>query len=155
MLETGKLHHYVLTPSNDYVRIEPKRKFDYLTVKENLEVAKDPYDLGNVIRRQEITEPTGPVLLNQPSRILQRKRKYFMVEKTKGRGEYAVVIDRTTHKGHELYQMEIEDVLNSPSFSVEQKSVADIASIASFMVEEYSLEPTTLTKGEWLMSLPN
>ena len=78
-----------------------------------------------------------------------------MVERAEGQGEYAVVIDRSTHKGHELYQMEVEDVLVSPSFNLERRSVADVASIASFMVEEYSLEPTTLTKGEWLMSLPN
>jgi hypothetical protein len=155
VIETGKLHQYVLTPTNDYVRIEPKRETRYLTVKEDLELANDPYDLGNVIRRREVTEPTQPGLLKQPSRTLQRKRKYFMVETTKGRSEYAVVIDRTTHRGHELYQMEIDDVLNSPSFDLERKSVADVASVASFLVEEYSMEPTTLTKGEWLMSLPN
>ena len=155
VMETGKLHHYVRTPNNDYVRVEPKRDTQYMTVKENVELAEDPYDLGNIIRRRESTEPAQPGLLKQPSRILQRKKKYFMVEKTEGRGEYAIVIDRTTHKGHELYQMEIEDVLNSPSFTVEQKSVGDVASMANYLVEEYSLEPTTLTKGEWLMSLPN
>ena len=155
VMETGKLHNYVLTPSNDYVRIEPKRESQYLTVKEDLQVAQDPYNLGNVIRRREFMEPTRPALLKQPSRVLQRKRKYFMVEKTHGRAEYAVVIDRSTHKGHELYQMEIEDVLNSPSFSQEEKSISDVASIASFIMDEYSMDPTTLTKGEWLMSLPN
>ncbi|HZD12820.1 MAG TPA: VTC domain-containing protein [Candidatus Binatus sp.] len=158
VIETGKLHQYILTPSNDYVRIETRREAQYLTVKEELEVAQDPYDLGNVIRRREVTEPTQPGLLKQPSRTLQRKRKYFMVEKPNTLGkknEYAVVIDRTTHRGHELYQMEIGDVLNSPSFDIEKASVADVASIANFLVDEYSLEPTTLTKGEWLMSLPN
>ena len=155
VMETGKLHQYVLTPSNDYLRIEPRHESQYLTVKEDLELAEDPYQLGNVIRRREVKGVARPSLLKQPSRVLQRKRKYFMVESLEGRGEYAVVIDRTTHKGHELYQMEIEDVLNSPSFGMEKKSVADVSSIANFLVEEYSLEPTTLTKGEWLMSLPN
>ncbi len=155
VIETGRLHQYVLTPTNDYVRIEPKLGTRYLTVKEDLEVAPDPYDLGNVIRRREVTELIQPGLLRQPSRTLQRKRKYFMVETTKGRSEYAVVIDRTTHRGHELYQMEIDDVLNSPSFDIERKSVTDVSSVDSFLVEEYSMEPTTLTKGEWLMSLPN
>jgi hypothetical protein len=78
-----------------------------------------------------------------------------MVERMQGRGEYAVVIDRTTHKGHELYQMEIDDVLNSPSFSTEARSISDVATIANYIVDEYSMTPTTLTKGEWLMSLPN
>src|SRR5713101_7169719 len=155
VIETGRLHQYVLTPTNDYVRIEPKLGTRYLTVKEDLEVAPDPYDLGNVIRRREVTELIQPGLLRQQSRTLQRKRKYFMVETTKGRSEYAVVIDRTTHRGHELYQMEIDDVLNSPSFDTERKSVTDVSSVDSFLVEEYSMEPTTLTKGEWLMSLPN
>ena len=155
VMETGKLHQYALTPANDYVRIEPKRESEYLTVREDLEVAEDPFKLGNVIRRREVTGRAPASLLKQPSRILQRKRKYFMVEKTDSNGEYAVVIDRSTHKGHELYQIEVEDVLVSPSFNVERRSVTDVASIASFLVEEYSLEPTTLTKGEWVMSLPN
>ncbi len=155
VMETGKLHHYVITPTNDYLRIEPKRPSEYRIVKEDLELTEDPYQLGNVIRRKETTGEARPSLLKQPSRILQRKRKYFMVEKTDGTGEYAIVIDRTTHKGHELYQMEVEDVLDSPSFGIEQRSVADVASIANFLVDEYSLEPTTLTKGEWLMSLPS
>jgi hypothetical protein len=155
VMETGKLHYYVLTPTNDYVRIEPKRSSEYQTVREDLELAEDPYQLGNVIRRKETKGEARPILLKQPSRILQRKRKYFMVEKNDGTGDYAVVIDRTTHKGHELYQMEVEDVLESPPFGIEQRSVADVASIANFLVDEYSLEPTTLTKGEWLMSLPS
>lgn len=155
VMETGKLHQYVLTPSNDYIRVEPKNDSDFLAVREDLEVTKDPYNLGNVIKRRELLARTRINPSKVASRILQRKRKYFMVEKTGGRGEYAVVIDRSTHRGHELYQMEVEDVLNSPSFSMEAKSVADVASIANFMVDEYSMSPTTLTKGEWLMSLPN
>ena len=78
-----------------------------------------------------------------------------MVEKTQGRGEYGIAIDRTTHRGHELYQIEVNDVLNQPGYGVEQRSVADVASITNFLVDEYSIQPTTLTKGEWLMSLPS
>ncbi len=155
VVETGKLHQYALTPTNDYVRIEHRREARYLTVKEDLELTQDPYELGNVIRRRESSQPAQPGLLKQPLRTLQRKRKYFMVEKTHGRSEYAVVIDRTTHRGHELYQMEVDDVLNAPTFDAERKSVADVASIANYLVDEYSVQPTTLTKGEWLMSLPN
>jgi hypothetical protein len=155
VMETGKLHSYVLTPQNDYVRVEPKTETQYIAVRENLEIARDPYNLGNVIKRHEQVRPTSLNPDKVPSRVLQRKRKYFMVERTRGRGEYSVVIDRTTHKGHELYQMEIDDVLNSPSFSTEARSVTDVATIANYIVDEYSMTPTTLTKGEWLMSLPN
>lgn len=155
VMETGRLHSYVLTPQNDYIRVEPKNDTRFMAVRENLEIAKDPYNLGNVIKRHEQVKPTSLNPENVPSRVLQRKRKYFMVERTQGRGEYAVVIDRTTHKGHELYQMEIDDVLNSPSFSTEARSIADVATIANYVVDEYSMTPTTLTKGEWLMSLPN
>jgi hypothetical protein len=155
VMETGKLHQYVLTPQNDYVRVEPKTDTQFIAVRENLEIARDPYNLGNVIKRHEQVRPTRLDPARVPSRVLQRKRKYFMVERTRGRGEYAVVIDRTTHKGHELYQMEINDVLNSPSFSTEARSVTDVATIANYVVDEYSMTPTTLTKGEWLMSLPN
>jgi VTC domain len=155
VVETGRLHQYVLTPQNDYVRIEPKTDAKFIAVRENLQIAQDPYNLGNVIKRHEQIRPTRLNLDKVPSRVLQRKRKYFMVERTGGRGEYAVVIDRTTHKGHELYQMEIDDVLNSPSFTTEARSINDVATIANYIVDEYSLTPTTLTKGEWLMSLPN
>lgn len=155
VMETGKLHQYVLTPQNDYVRVEPRTESQFIQVRENLEIARDPYNLGNVIKRHEQVRRTRLNPAMMPSRVLQRKRKCFMVERTHGRGEYAVVIDRTTHKGHELYQMEIDDVLNSPSFSTEARSISDVATIANYVVDEYSMTPTTLTKGEWLMSLPN
>ena len=155
VMETGKLHSYVLTPQNDYIRVEPKTETKFIAVRENLEIARDPYNLGNVIKRHEQVRPTNLNPDSVPSRVLQRKRKYFMVERTQGKGEYAIVIDRTTHKGHELYQMEIDDVLNSPSFNTEARSITDVATIANYIVDEYSMTPTTLTKGEWLMSLPN
>jgi len=66
-----------------------------------------------------------------------------------------VMMDRSTHRGHELYQLEVEDVLNSPSPRTETRSINDVASMANYLIEEYSLEPTTLTKNQWLMSLPN
>lgn len=153
--ETGRLHQYVLTPQNDYIRVEPKTNSQFIAVREDLQIARDPYNLGNIIKRHEQVRPTRLNPDKVPSRVLQRKRKYFMVEKAEGRGEYAIVIDRTTHKGHELYQMEIDDVLNSPSFATETRSITDVATIANYIVDEYSMTPTTLTKGEWLMSLPN
>lgn len=153
--ETGRLHQYVLTPQNDYIRVEPKTDSQFIAVREDLQIARDPYNLGNIIKRHEQVRPTKLNPDKVPSRVLQRKRKYFMVEKAQGRGEYAIVIDRTTHKGHELYQMEIDDVLNSPSFATETRSITDVASIANYIVDEYSMTPTTLTKGEWLMSLPS
>jgi hypothetical protein len=51
--------------------------------------------------------------------------------------------------------LEVEDVLNSPSPRTETRSINDVASMANYLIEEYSLEPTTLTKNQWLMSLPN
>jgi hypothetical protein len=153
--ETSKLQHYVLTPTSHYVRIEPNGHSQSVTVREDVKVMEDPYRLGNVIEKREVTERARPNLLEGPSRFLQRRRKYFMVEKASEKGEYAVVIDRTTHKGHELYQMEVGKVLNSPSVTLEEHSVGNVASIANHIIGEYSLEPTTLTKGEWLMGLPS
>lgn len=153
--ETSKLQHYVLTSTSDYVRIEPNGHSRSVTVREDVKVMEDPYRLGNVIKKREVTERARPDLLKSPSRFLQRRRKYFVVEKAGEKGEYSVVIDRTTHKGHELYQMEVGKVLNSPSVTIEERSVGNVASIASHIIGEYSLEPTTLTKGEWLMGLPN
>jgi hypothetical protein len=155
VMETGRLHRYVLTPENDYVRIEPKNSSHFVAVEENLQLTKDPYNLGNVIKKREEYQRTRLNPTKTEGRVLQRKRKYFMVEKARGRGDYAIVIDRSTHKGHELYQMEVEDMLNSPSPNTEANSIRDVATIANYMIDEYSLQPTNLTKGEWLMSLPN
>jgi hypothetical protein len=108
-----------------------------------------------VIKRREIEEPIQPDMLKMPYKILTRRRKYFMIERKGGNREYAVMMDRSTHRGHELYQLEVEDVLNSPSPRTETRSINDVASMANYLIEEYSLEPTTLTKNQWLMSLPN
>jgi hypothetical protein len=155
VMETGKLYHYVQVPTHEYVRFETSGQSRSATIKENFQVVQDPYRLGNVIKRREIEEPIQPDMLRMPYKILTRRRKYFMVERDGGNREYAVMMDRSTHRGHELYQLEVEDVLNSPSPRTETRSINDVASMANYLIEEYSLEPTTLTKNQWLMSLPN
>ncbi len=155
VMETGKLYHYVQVPTHEYVRFETSGQSRSATIKENFQVVQDPYRLGNVIKRREVEEPIHPDMLKLPYKILTRRRKYFMIERNGGNREYAVMMDRSTHRGHELYQLEVEDVLNSPSPRKEIRSINDVASMANYLIEEYSLEPTTLTKNQWLMSLPN
>ena len=155
VMETGKLYHYVQVPTHEYVRFETSGQSRSATIKENFQVVQDPYRLGNVIKRREIEEPLQPDMLKMPYKVLTRRRKYFMVERNGGTREYAVMMDRSTHRGHELYQLEVEDVLNSPSTRTETRSINDVASMANYLIEEYSLEPTILTKNQWLMSLPN
>ena len=155
VMETGKLYHYVQMPAHEYVRFETSGQSRSATVKENFQVVQDPFRLGNVIKRREVEEPIQPDMLKLPYKILTRRRKYFMVERDGGSREYAVMMDRSTHRGHELYQLEVEDVLSSPSQRIESRSINDVASLANYLIEEYSLEPTTLTKNQWLTSLPN
>ncbi len=155
VMETGRLYHYVQVPTHEYVRFETSGQARSATIKEDFQVVQDPYRLGNVIKRREIEEPIQPDMLKMPYKILTRRRKYFMVERNGGNREYAVMMDRSTHRGHELYQLEVEDVLTSPSARTETRSINDVASMANYLIEEYSLEPTTLTKNQWLMSLPN
>jgi hypothetical protein len=155
VMETGKLYHYVQMPAHEYVRFETSGQSRSATIKENFQVVQDPFRLGNVIKRREIEEPIQPDMLRLPYKILTRRRKYFMVERDGRSREYAVMMDRSTHRGHELYQLEVEDVLRSPSQRTESRSINDVASLANYLIEEYSLEPTTLTKNQWLMSLPN
>ena len=155
VMETGKLYHYIQMPTHEYVRFETSGQSRSATIKENFQVVQDPYRLGNVIKRREVEEPIQPDMLKLPYKILTRRRKYFMVERDGGNREYAVMMDRSTHRGHELYQLEVEDVLSSPSQRMESRSINDVASLANYLIEEYSLEPTTLTKNQWLMSLPN
>jgi hypothetical protein len=155
VMETGKLYHYVQVPTHEYVRFETSGQSRSATIKENFQVVQDPYRLGNVIKRREIEQPIGSDMLKMPYKTLVRRRKYFMVERDGGSREYAVMMDRSTHRGHELYQLEVEDVLSSPTPKTEVRSINDVASMANYLIEEYSLEPTTLTKNQWLMSLPN
>jgi len=155
VMETGKLYHYVQVPTHEYVRFETSGQARSATIKENFQVIQDPYRLGNVIKRREIKQPIKPGMLKMPYKILTRRRKYFMVERNGGSHEYAVMMDRSTHRGHELYQLEVEDVLNSPSAKSEARSISDVASMSNYLIEEYALEPTTLTKNQWLTSLPN
>ena len=155
VMETGKLYHYIQMPAHEYVRFETSGQSRSATVKENFQVVRDPFRLGNVIKRREVEEPIQPDMLKLPYKILTRRRKYFMVERYGGSREYAVMMDRSTHRGHELYQLEVEDVLSSPSQRAESRSINDVASLANYLIEEYSLEPTTLTKNQWLTSLPN
>jgi len=155
VMETGKLYHYVQVPTHEYVRFETSGQSRSATVKENFQVVQDPYRLGNVIKRRETEQPVGPDMLKLPYKTLVRRRKYFMVERDGGSREYAVMMDRSTHRGHELYQLEVEDVLESPSTKTEIRSINDVASMANYLIEEYCLEPTTLTKNQWLTSLPN
>ncbi len=155
VMETGKLYHYVQVPTHEYVRFETSGQSRSATIKENFQVVQDPYRLGNVIKRREIEQPIQPDMLKMPYKILTRRRKYFMVERDGGTREYAVMMDRSTHRGHELYQLEVEDVLNSPSLKTETRSINDVASMANYLIEEFALEPTTLTKNQWLTNLPN
>ena len=155
VMETGKLYHYIQMPTHEYVRFETSGQARSATIKENFQVVQDPFRLGNVIKRREVEEPIQPDMLKLPYKILTRRRKYFMVEREGGSREYAVMMDRSTHRGHELYQLEVEDVLSSPSQRTESRSINDVSSLANYLIEEYSLEPTTLTKNQWLMSLPN
>src|SRR5207244_9531852 len=122
-------YHYVQMPMHEYVRFESSGLSRSATIKENFQVVEDHYRLGNVIKRREIEEPIQPDMLKMPYKILTRRRKYFMIKRAGGSRETAVMMDRSTHRGHELYQLEVEDILKSPSPRTETRSITDVAAM--------------------------
>lgn len=153
-LEGGRLHRYVILDDNDYKRISIKGKSKRIVSKENFEVLDDPFGLNCIIKRREIKEPLSPNLLIPPSKMLYRKRKYFIVENKESKNSYCILVDRCTYDGSELFQIEIEGLLLSSARNKEKEIVKDIAYITNQLIKKYGvLKPTKLTKLNWLKTL--
>lgn len=153
-LEGGKLHRYVITPNGGYVRISIKGKSKKVVSKEGSGIVADPLGLNCIIKRREIKESLSGNLLALPSKTLHRKRKYFIVENEKSKNQYCILIDRCTYDDDELYQMEVEGLLLSPSRDEEKELVRDVAYLTNQLIKKYPvLKPTTLTKLEWLKNM--
>jgi len=155
-LEGGKLHTYIITQENDFLRISKKEKAKTLTLKENAEIIDDPFQLGCIIKRREIKKPfeLNTDLLELPSKTIYRKRKYFLVKNKENSRTYCILIDRCTYNTHELFQMEIEGLLLSTSKNEEKDVVRDVSYLTHYLTRKYLiLKPTTLTKLDWLKEL--
>lgn len=152
-LESGRLHKYVVA-DDGYLRIGVSGEDKTVTVKENLQLAENSYGLRCVTKRIELKDPPKFDITDVsrlPSETVYRKRKYFIVKKKDMARDYCVMIDRTTYGGNEMYQMEIEGLLLSPSVSDEKEVVEDIAFLTSKMLKRYdALSQTTVTKLDWL-----
>jgi len=110
--------------------------------------------LNCIIKRNEIKKTFSPDLLDLQSLMLYRKRKYFLVEKKDDIKSYAIIIDRCTREKEELFQMEIEGLLKSPTKEEEKKVISDIANITNQLIQRYpTLKPMPVTKSEWLKSI--
>ncbi len=148
-LEGGKLHIYLPTAGSDTLRVSLKGDSKSVVLKKDPLIINDPFGLNCIIKRYELKMPWSSDILD--SMMLYRKRKYFIVENTKSRNTYCILVDRCTHEGHELFQIEIEGLLLSSLDANEDAIINDIAYIANKLVGKYSfLKPTTLTKYEWL-----
>lgn len=154
VLEGGKLHQYLITPENNYLRISIKGKSKKIISKEDYEIISDKFGLNCIIKRKEIKEPLSSTLVTLPAKTIHRKRKYFIVENQKTKNSYCVLIDRCTYDSDELFQMEIEGLLLSSSKKNEEEIVDDIAYLTNQLIQRYDiLKPTNLTKLEWLKKL--
>lgn len=154
VLEGGKLHYYIINPQNDYLRISVKGKAKTIISKENSEIIGDAFGLNCIIKRKEIKEPLSDDVLSLPSKIIYRKRKYFIAENEKTRNSYSILIDRSTYDHNELFQMEIEGLLLNPSATEETEIIQEIADLTNKLIKKYPiLKPAPLTKLDWLKTL--
>ncbi len=153
-LEGGKLHRYIITPDNHYLRISMKGESKKVIYKENSEVVNDPFGLNCILKRSEIKVPLPLNFPISPSKTLYRKRKYFIVENKINKNSYCILIDRCTFDNNELFQMEVEGLLLSPTEDKEREVIKDIVYITKQLIKKYRfLKPTTLTKLDWLKNL--
>lgn len=153
-LESGQLHYFINLGDGNYQRITSVGRSKKLTMKENLEIVNDPFGLNCIIKRKEVRKPVDSIPNLSSIKAIYRKRKYFIVKNKKTERNYCILIDKATYNTNELFQMEIEGLLLSPSKEEEIEVVNDIAFITNRLVEMYKcLKPTTLTKWEWIRNL--
>ncbi len=155
-LEGGKLHKYLVTSKDEFFRVGIKGKSKTIIQKEGFKVVDDPYGLKCIIKRKEIRRPfdSNIDLSKLQFKTIYRKRKYFLVENEKDKKTYCILIDRCTHEASELFQMEIEGLLDSPLKNEEREIIRDIGYLTCCLITKYPvLKPTTLTKLEWLRKI--
>ncbi|MCW1296443.1 MAG: polyphosphate polymerase domain-containing protein [Candidatus Parvarchaeota archaeon] len=153
VLETGELDHYLLN-QNEFLRISTKGKSKRITRKSNVEILNDPFGLNCIVKRSEEKDSFTASILQLPLKTIYRKRKYFLVENEITKNSYCVLIDRCTHEQNELFQMEIEGLLQFPSPDDENKMIWDISYITNEIIKKYPvLKPAVLTKLNWLRNL--
>ncbi len=153
-LENGKLHKYLIANDN-YIRLSIKGMSRTITSKEDFELVNDPYGLKCIIKRRELKKHVVGENLNLHFlKTIYRKRKYFLVENKENNIPYCIILDRSTYSTHELFQIEIEGLLLSPSKNEEKKVIKDISYLTSFLIRRYPiLKPTALTKLDWVKQL--
>jgi len=152
-LESGKLHRYVTVPnSNNIYRISIKGNKKKLILKNKLELMKDKFDLNCIITRREITIENNSEIINYPYKEIYRKRKYIVLENN-NQNTYAILVDRCTVAGKELYEVEVESVLFSPTKEEIDFAVEQISTIGNYLVNKYKfLTPVSLTKYDWVIN---
>lgn len=149
VFEDGRLHYYI-PPFDAGIRLGLKGKSKTITLKENSETIKG--DLIEIVKRKE-TKPDLSIAILESTPIC-RKRKYFVTENLETNNSYSITVDRCTFEDKELFQMEIEGLLFSPSKFEENRVVKDICYIGKKLITKYPfLKPTSLTKRDWFVSL--
>lgn len=151
----GKISIYLITNTNEYLRMSRRGDDSVFTKKEDSKIMDDPYGLKCIVKRRELEGALISVPEIKDELTLYKKEKYFMV---RGKhGNYRVSIDRCSrvngYRG-DLYQMEIESTMMRPSKEQEAVAAREIADITWQLIRMHSeLKPTTLTKLEWIMGL--
>ncbi|MDD5416942.1 MAG: hypothetical protein PHU12_03120 [Candidatus Aenigmarchaeota archaeon] len=153
-LEGAKIHSYLIAPDEDYLRVSTKGKTKTVIKKSNTEIATDKFGLNCIVKRNENRYPFTEDMKKFPSRILHRKRKYFLVESELTGNSFCILVDRSICNTNDIFQMEIEGLAFSPSSRDEEQIVKDISYLTNQIVERYDvLKPTAQTKLEWLKTL--
>ncbi len=153
VIEKGKLHQYT-TDKGDPIRISVRENINRMKRKSNEEVIKDEYNLNCILKRTETRERYDKNNSNVLSKILYRKRKYFIVDNIRNKNSYCILIDRCTYNGEELFQIEVEGLSQSSDRVREKEIIKDISYITYNLTKRYpDLKPTTITKDEWVRSI--
>lgn len=155
IVEKGKLHQYIIGDGNP-TRISIKGDKSVINTKSNLEILKDEFNLNCIIKRKEISKKYENINFQAPSRILYRKRKFFIVKDINVNDgyNYSITLDRCTYNGKEIFQIEVEGLLLSTDKNQEQKIINDISHIVYKLLQRYpSLKPTIITKEKWIKSV--
>lgn len=151
-LERALLNAFVISPNGEYYRTSIDGNIKRDVTKETDFVFHDLYGLNCVVSRREYPAKIPEQLDGYPKKIMYRKRKYFLVCNTSGQ-KFSVLMDKSTYKGNALYQIEVEWVGKIPSQEEKINAAKDISKIVYHIVGKYGLNPTTLTKLEWLRNL--
>lgn len=154
-LQKGALLNYVIEPGRKgYTRFSGDENDGGVTTKDSSRLMSDKFGLGCILKRREIKTDFDSSLYKRPLQTMHKKRKFFFLESMDNKNNYCVMLDMSTYMKDKMFQLEVENLLFSPTRSEQSRAVNDIAKITKMILSRYPLlQPTTVSKLDWLNSI--